>query len=814
MQRVYTPNNQKKKGPGRIAWWIVIATVVAILLGTLSVLLLFIPVTRTTEPEPTRAFVAGLPTQDTPLPATSQPTAMATETAVVESPTAVPTTVTAAPTTATATLPLPSATPVPSQAAPTQPPVILPTTTSLPPTALPATWLGEYFNNPNLVGSPVLVRNDANLAFDWGTAAPAAGLSGDSFSARWQRTLYFNAGNYRFHVRSDDGVRVWLDNQLIIDQWHDATNTTYSVDRSLAAGNHMLQVAYYEHGGEARIQFWWEAVGQFPEWQAEFFANATLSGAPALVRNDVNLDFNWGRSAPASGLPTDDFSARWTRTLRFDEGRYRFHALVDDGMRLYVDNTLVIDQWRDDSLREVTADLNLSGGNHALRVDYYEHGGDARIRVWWERIGATGYPDWKGEYWNNREFKGQPVLLRNDTRIDFNWEFDAPDPALPADNFAARWSRQMNLEAGTYRFYAIADDGIRVYVNGSRIIDQWHASGADRTYQADVALTAGNHLVVIEYYENQFSAKVKVWLERVDNLPAPTATSSPTPTQPPTTVATATASPTATEPSTAVPTATATVSATPTSSPTPTLPPTATATSQPTDTPAPTATASPTATSSPPPVPVAEIVLTPKMGSANTRVTVAGRGFPAQTAIQIRLGRPGQAPYTESYAAGQTNSKGKINIIFTMPATWPDGTAITEDIVMVYATTADSQVSALDEFAYVPAAEPGLALNPDQGNLGARVTATGSGFPAGQHVNLYLRTPDDGGDGASYGEATTNSKGNFVITFTVPSIWSDGSPITGDSLRVVGVTDDNSIRARSIFTLLGTVWEQAGYFVQ
>ena len=196
------------------------------------------------------------------------------------------------------------------------------------------------------------------------------------------------------------------------------------------------------------------------------------------------------------------------------------------------------------------------------------------------------------------------------------------------------------------------------------------------------------------------------------------------------------------------------------------------------------------------------------------KVTVTGQGFPATAAVHIYLGRQGQAPYPAAQAIGQSNRNGKLNVEFIMPANWPDGTAIVEDVVVVYATAVDSEVSAAAEFAYIPAAEPRLRLNPEQGHLATRVTVTGSGFPAGAPVNLYLRTPDTEIDSASYGEATANAKGNFVINFTVPSTWSDGSPITGATLRVIAATDDNSVRVRSEFTLIDTVWEQAGYFLQ
>src|SRR5207245_672669 len=76
----------------------------------------------------------------------------------------------------------------------------------------------------------------------------------------------------------------------------------------------------------------------------------------------------------------------------------------------------------------------------------------------------------------------------------------------------ARWTTQIvALTSGTYTFSANADDGIRVYVDGGLIIDQWHdASGI--VYTASPFLTAGPHTVTVEYYENAGSAFVNVQL--------------------------------------------------------------------------------------------------------------------------------------------------------------------------------------------------------------------------------------------------------------------------------------------------------------
>ena len=127
-------------------------------------------------------------------------------------------------------------------------------------------------------------------------------------------------------------------------------------------------------------------------WRAEHFVGRALQGNPFLVRNDRELNFDWKRAAPAAGLPADDFSVRWNRSLAFEPGAYRFHVLVDDGARLWVDGQLAIDAWSDGSARELTAVQTLSAGSHALRLEYFESQGDARIQLWWEKLPSASSP--------------------------------------------------------------------------------------------------------------------------------------------------------------------------------------------------------------------------------------------------------------------------------------------------------------------------------------------------------------------------------------------------------------------------------------
>jgi hypothetical protein len=379
-------------------------------------------------------------------------------------------------------------------------------------------WKGEYWNNRTLSGNPALVRTDTDVAFDWGQKSPGGAIPSDSFSARWTRRAYFDAGTYRFNVLVDDGMRLWVDNQLILDAWADHDSAQMSVNHVLTQGTHTLKVEYFEWIGNARIWVWWEkaTVSAYPEWKGEYWTNRTLSGDPVLVRNDRDVNYDWGQGSPSPILPADNFSARWTRTVPLENSLYRFYILADDGIRLWVDGLLRYDAWRNQEARYMTLDLNMGKGKHDIKIEYYEQGGNARVHVWWERISLPTYPDWKGEYWKNRDLSGTPALVRNDPSVNFDWGSDAPAVGMPGDNFAARWSRQVTFSSGRYRFYALADDGVRVRLDNATIINEWHDSDGQRVYATDVTLN-GTRSVVVEYYERGGGALVHVWWTRIGN---------------------------------------------------------------------------------------------------------------------------------------------------------------------------------------------------------------------------------------------------------------------------------------------------------
>jgi hypothetical protein len=485
-QEIVPTARQGLATPTPTATWTVAPTYTPPQEGPTATLLPVSDFTSTPVPETPTPVLPDTPTSELTATPTSEPTATPTGTLAPERPTA------------TATR-APSATPIPTA------------TSSL---AAATRWRGEYYNNPDLWGNPAVVREDQAIGFDWQENAPAPGLPADAFSVRWSATATFQEGSYNFHATMDDGMRVYVDGERIIDEWRDMPAREVVASRHMTAGSHVLRVEYYERGHKALAKLWWERDRSFAGWKGMYWPNLSFLGNPVLIRDDPNISFDWLMDGPGSGMPVDRFSVRWTRTLYLEEGSYRFRVQVDDGVRLWVDGEQLIDAWYDHSFHELTADHVIGGmGPHTIVVEYYDNTFEARIHVNWERRGAPSYAQWKGEYFANKDLSGEPVLVRNDRTLTFDWGTTAPAAGVPADRFSVRWTREREFEPGRYRFRVRADDGVRFYVDDALLVNEWHNTWGE-TYQVDVDLTWKPRLRV-EFYEDGGDARIEFGWERI-----------------------------------------------------------------------------------------------------------------------------------------------------------------------------------------------------------------------------------------------------------------------------------------------------------
>lgn len=267
-------------------------------------------------------------------------------------------------------------------------------------------------------------------------------------------------------------------------------------------------------------------------WNTEFYNNIYFIGTPVSSRQDTAITFNWAYGSPASSVNADNFSARWASDPHFSVGTYRFYALSDDNICIWVDFQRLLDTFNQSRIGEViTADVILTEGVHHIQVDYRENWGTAYVYVTWANLATnpTGpnFPvptqsspinvinsaNWMtAQYYNNAALVGTPTLVQSELwPLIRNWNSGSPAWNIPPDNFSARWTSIQTLTSGTYRISARADDGVRVNVDGRWVINEFHAA-VNITYTADVYLVAGQHIFVVENYEAAGLAFVEVTL--------------------------------------------------------------------------------------------------------------------------------------------------------------------------------------------------------------------------------------------------------------------------------------------------------------
>ena len=196
-----------------------------------------------------------------------------------------------------------------------------------------------YYDNINFTGAAV-TRYDPRIDFNWGAGSPSPSLGSDTYSARWigqVSPLY--SETYTFYSRTDDGARVWVNNQLIIDHWVDQTVTETSGTTSLTAGQYYdIRMDYYENGGLAEAHLSWSSPSQSKEIipQSRLRTGGALTGvdggtdvAPVLRAMLLPSQPNPVHSASTLGfaLPADGHV-----TLRIFDVRGALVATVYDGM--------------------------------------------------------------------------------------------------------------------------------------------------------------------------------------------------------------------------------------------------------------------------------------------------------------------------------------------------------------------------------------------------------------------------------------------------------------------------------------------------
>jgi len=187
---------------------------------------------------------------------------------------------------------------------------------------------------------------------------------------RWADSLSFVNGN----LTIDDVVYSVQDGKLLRD--NQALTSDEVVITKFNVTNYVVQT------GASVLNSGTGVSGQY-------FNNQNFTDL-AYTQTDYGINFNWIEGSPGSLVDPNSFSVRFTGQVEVPTAaEYTFYASADDGARLWIDNTLLVDDWDIPGFGERSGRVALSPGKHDLRLDYFESAGSARVALFWSYPGVS-----------------------------------------------------------------------------------------------------------------------------------------------------------------------------------------------------------------------------------------------------------------------------------------------------------------------------------------------------------------------------------------------------------------------------------------
>jgi hypothetical protein len=361
---------------------------------------------------------------------------------------------------------------------------------------------GDYYDNIDFTAlRTTRLEPTINLTVAPTPPPPMVGfpsaLGGSTFSARWTgqvQPLY--SQTYTFFTQTDDGVRLWVNGTQLVNNWTGHASVEDSGTITLVAGQkYDIVMEYYQGTGSGIAQLSWSSASQAKEIipATQLYANAGPT---------VSIS-----SPAANAVYTDPASITITAAAADTDGtvaKVEFYS----GTTKLGEDTSSTGGWS----------YTWSGapaGSYSLTARAIDNLGAA---VSSSAVPVTVNPGigtgLLGEYWNDASgihFAGSPVFVSSDEVIDFAWGTGSPDSTVQTDAFSARWSGQLKPQfSETYNLYTLSDDGVRLYIDGVLVIDNWTVHGPTENSCSLNFVGGQKYNIVMEYFENASGATAKL----------------------------------------------------------------------------------------------------------------------------------------------------------------------------------------------------------------------------------------------------------------------------------------------------------------
>jgi len=329
---------------------------------------------------------------------------------------------------------------------------------------------GDYYAGTNF-NSYVDSRIDASIDFDfWELSNDMPfGMAGDNFSIRWTGEIEIPyTDEYRFRIRSDDGMRLWIDGQEVISRWRQGFQDRTSAPIALQSGQRVtIQIEYFEAGGTETIRLFWRSATYQNE---EVIPQAYLYPGERDVDSDTILDLEDNCPFDANTDQSDIDGDGLGDVCDAD--------MDNDGLN----NTDETSQGTDPTIPDSDGDGLSDGdevfiyGSNPTSTDSDDDGvsdGDEVANgtnpiIIEAAVEASGI-GLQGDYYSGRNFETYEAS-RIDPQLNINFFYNMP-AGMGVDNFSVRWTGEIEaLYTDDYVLIVDADNAARVLINDVEVL--------------------------------------------------------------------------------------------------------------------------------------------------------------------------------------------------------------------------------------------------------------------------------------------------------------------------------------------------------
>lgn len=272
----------------------------------------------------------------------------------------------------------------------------------------------------------------------------------------------------------------------------------------------------------------WVQDDYYANYSEKFYtynpSNRTCSSTVLWQGSTRSINYYWAGTPPnRPGVPADNFCVRWETNLTIDATDwYTFYTLRDDGMRLYIDGNLILDQWTNSSAQLQSVGVALTQGTHSIRLDYYDAGYDAVARLSINRsVGMIGRY-YRYKVGSTGSIPSDSVMIRPDTPTKFDWVNASPQDThsgyepgvteIPSNRFSVIWEGYIYVNGcGDVTFQGRMDDGMYAVLadangtNQSVLINEW-TIGTFRPSSTWRYKCTGTYKLQVRYFEETVNA--------------------------------------------------------------------------------------------------------------------------------------------------------------------------------------------------------------------------------------------------------------------------------------------------------------------